>query len=80
MENPVKIHFHCNLQGSIILALQCPTCGEQQDLPITDVDSGIGFICKCGEDIPIHAEALKPVAHELEELRHLIQRTIVLPI
>ncbi|MEE4284204.1 MAG: hypothetical protein V2I41_19870 [Pseudomonadales bacterium] len=80
MENPVKVHFHCNLQGCITLALQCPTCGEQQGLPITDVDSGIGFICKCGEDIPIHAEALKPVAHELEELRHLIQRTIVLPI
>lgn len=80
MENPVTIHFHCNSQGCINLTIQCPTCNDQQDLPIADVTSGIGFICKCGEDFPIHAEALKPVARELDELYHLIQRTIVLPV
>lgn len=80
MENPVKIHFHCNPQGCITLTIQCPTCNDQQDLPIADVNSGIGFMCKCGEDFPIHAEALKPVALELDELQHLIQRTIVLPV
>ena len=80
MENPVKVHFQCNPDGCIEMSLQCPTCGEQQNLPAADVPTGIGFICPCGEDIPLHAEALKPIAHELEELRHLIARTITLPV
>ena len=79
-ENPFQVHFSCNPEGCIDLSMQCPTCGDEQNLPIADVTSGIGFICACGEDIPLHTEALKPVARELEELRHLIKRTIVLPI
>ncbi|XOV85101.1 MAG: hypothetical protein ACFHXK_08230 [bacterium] len=76
----MKIHFQCNAQGCIKLAIQCPTCSELQDLPIADVQSGIGFICKCGEEFPLHAQALKPVAHEVDELRHLIRRTITVPV
>lgn len=80
MENPVQVHFHCNAEGQIALSLGCPGCGQSQALPISAVRTGLGFVCPCGEEIPLHAEALAPVAQELQELRHLIERTITLAV
>jgi len=80
MENPIKVHFHLNPQGCVTLSIECPSCAKNQDLPIVDLHTGLGFICDCGEDIPLHAETLVPVARELDLLQHLIERTVTLPV
>jgi hypothetical protein len=80
MENPVKVHFHLNPQGCIQLSLECPACAKYQDLPIVDLQTGLGLICDCGEDIPLHTETLTPVIKEMEMLEHLIERTVTLPV
>jgi len=55
-------------------------CNKGQDLPVGYAHTGMGFTCPCGEDIPLHHEALLPVERELEELAHLIERSVTLAV
>jgi hypothetical protein len=80
MEKPVIVRFHLNEQGCIKLTLVCPLCDKGQDLPVGYAHTGVEFACSCGEDIPLHVEALLPVKQELEELAHLIDRSVTLAI
>jgi len=80
LESPIRVHFHLNKRGCIELTLVCPMCNKGQDLPVGYAHTGMGFTCPCGEDIPLHHEALLPVERELEELAHLIERSVTLAV
>jgi len=80
MEKPIRVRFHLNEQGCIGLTIVCPSCDKGHDLTVADAHTGMEFTCQCGEDIPLHAEALWPVKRELEELAHLIERSVTLAI
>ncbi len=80
MEKPIQVHFHCTDAGCIELAIACPSCDRRQDLPVNYAHTGMQFDCPCGEEIPLHVEALLPVEQELQELKHLIKRSVTLAI
>lgn len=80
MEDRVKVHLSYDDSLAIQLAIECPSCHAQQTFPVEDLHTGFGFICKCGEEFPLNVAALAPVTHELEEIKHLVKKTIVLPV
>jgi RNase P subunit RPR2 len=80
MENDVKVHIRCDQKWCLHLSLECPLCGAQQEFPIATASSGEEFVCECGEDVRVTAASMHPVRRELEEIKHLIEKTIVLPI
>ncbi len=80
MEEHVKVHMSCDDNFCIHLAIECPSCHTQQSFPVADIKTGLGFVCACGDDFPVNVAALAPVRQELEEVKHLINKTITLPI
>ncbi len=80
MDNSLKVHFHCDENWHLNLTLECPLCGAEQGLDINTVNTGEEFDCECGEAIRLTVDALYPVKRELEELRHLIVKTVTLPV
>ena len=80
MEERVKVHLSCDDNFNLKLAIECPSCHTQQTFPAEDLHTGFGFICACGEEFPLNTAALAPVTHELEEIKHLVRKIIVLPV
>ena len=80
MENNVKVHFRWSPDWQLRMLLECPICTKQQELAFDSVATGEEFTCECGEDIRLTPGALLPVRHELDELQHLIQKTVTLPV
>ncbi len=79
MENNVKVHMSVDANFCVQLELECPACHARQKLPIEAPHTGEGFVCECGEEFPLAVAAMHPVARELEEIRRLVKKTVILP-
>ena len=80
MKDDLKLHLKLNSNYALQLDLECPSCHAMQEVPLIDVHTGMSFVCTCGEEFPINATAFLPVQHELDELQHLLAKTITLPL
>lgn len=76
----VFAHLDVDADYQLRLSVECPSCHERQAVPMVNVHTGMGFVCACSDEFPISVAAFEPVQRELDELRHLLQKTITLPI
>lgn len=79
-ENRTNIHIQLDERWQLSLAVECPSCKKLQRMSLVNIHTGEEFVCDCGEDIPLSTEALYPVRKELEEIRHLANKSIALSV
>jgi hypothetical protein len=76
MTDRIRVRIHLDDHWTVRLAIECPSCGAVQETPANTAHSGEEFVCDCGEDVRLTAEALAPVQHELDALKGHIEQTV----
>ena len=76
----MKARIELDEHYTLILALQCPSCGNWQHTAVHTAFSGKEFTCDCCEEVRINAASLTPVQKELQSLQDLFKGEFDLPV
>jgi len=76
----MRVRIQLDEHWALSIAFECPSCGKWQSTSVQTAYTGEEFVCECGEDVRITADALQSLRQELDEMKALTRKYLEIPV